>query len=270
MQVRWRADIGTEGSAILTKAYVALRSQIRRQPGITSWDNFREEMRKGPYRTRLFRGQAKAWPLQTSFHRSSRNDLNGHINQDTRELYRRLSGEVPEARIDRRDPVQNSSFIALAQHHGFPTPMLDWTKSPFVAMYFALQNALKTEPHGQTRVRVFCLDIEKVQPLVGNTQSFILTGPYLTALNALPLANRRLLPQQGVLTATNLHDIEGFLQFLEAKHDISLITAFDLDIPDPAEVMRELRTMGITAAALFPRLDGICEDLRSELFLEPD
>lgn len=134
--------------------------------------------------------------------------------------------------------------------------------------FFAIQDAISAKGNEAT-VRIFCLDLDRVQGLIGIGRSFNLTGPHLTGILPLARHNPRLLPQQGVLTATNLRDIEGFLLHLESKHSTSLVRAYDIHLPDPARVMRELRMIGVTAAALFPGVDVICQDLRSELFQEP-
>jgi hypothetical protein len=44
------------------------------------------------------------------------------------------------------------------------------------------------------------------------------------------------------------------------------LEAIDLPASERAQVMTELRMMGITAGSLFPGLDGVCEQLREQNF----
>lgn len=93
-----------------------------------SWD---EEIgrHRSPY---VFRGMTNAeYSLETSLQRfvgdSGDWDLEVHLLRNFRQ-YARKEIEQPESPFH---------LMALAQHHGLPTRLLDWTYSPTVATYFA-------------------------------------------------------------------------------------------------------------------------------------
>jgi hypothetical protein len=107
----------------------------------------------------LFRGQANAkWPLATTLERqypsallAKRYYLAASSAKPQIEAHTGLTWDIPEPPeydewIDRErmygaGQMQALEYLAYLRHHGFPSPLLDWTQSPFVAAYFALSGA---------------------------------------------------------------------------------------------------------------------------------
>lgn len=213
----------------------------------------------------LYRGQAIDYPLQTSFHRTERKILHRYLNEDLPALHRATTAVTSHV-FDMDNATQTGAFINLAQHHGYPTPLLDWTKSPFVASWFALNGWLheRKEKRRET-VRIFALD-RKAFSLLSSYQTLTLAPPHVSILEALAIENNRAIPQQGVLTLTNVQDMEAHLMLLEEQNDMKLLTAYDLPVSEIDVALNDLSLMGITRSTLFPGLESICADLRERMF----
>lgn len=162
-------------------------------------------------------------------------------------------------------PEQNAAFLNLLQHHGYPTPLLDWTHSPFVAAFFAYRYRRHRNADDQN-VRIFIFDRQEWMRDWRQIQSITFARPHFSILEALSIENHRALPQQALLSATNVDDIESYIRELEVSSGNTYLTAVDLPFVERRKVMEELSAMGITAGSLFPGLDGACEELRGRFF----
>jgi hypothetical protein len=95
---------------------------------------------------------------------------------------------------------------------------------------------------------------------------FVLPRLGISLVDFLAIENERMIPQQGVSLQSNVDDIETYIRPIENEFNVTILEAFDLPLADREGVMQELRYMGITAASMFPGLDGMCEELKERNF----
>ncbi|MFH1411796.1 MAG: FRG domain-containing protein [Candidatus Omnitrophota bacterium] len=107
----------------------------------------------------LFRGQSdSSWKLKTTLDRIEDNfsikkycgiirRIKSVIESCTSKCWNLPSIEKDIIEIGEYDriPMASYGYMAYLRHNGFPSPLLDWTRSPYIAAFFAFNEDKKTD-----------------------------------------------------------------------------------------------------------------------------
>lgn len=234
-----------------------------------SWKDFKAHLNPCDWRERyIWRGQENSeWPLRSAFHRY-RAGLAEYVRFPLKRLHPTVAS-ITKDRFDFLNDIHDRNkieFLSLIQHHGYPTPLLDWSLSPYVAAFFAFRNS-KAVSANTKYARIFKFDCNEWGTQFDDEFELVFGPQQVTVLDTIPIHNPRLAPQQAISVFMNVADIECFIKSRE-KLNKEFLSVIELPWSERPEIMKDLRSMGITAASLFPGLDGICEAYKEEYFLK--
>ena len=237
----------------------------------------------------VFRGQLSRWELTTALERQCQKsgiglnavkEIEYKMIRDFRRLY---DGN------DRETVREDTLYcLSLMQHYGAPTRLMDWTYSPFIATYFALEYA---QDHDGEDGALWCLNVdwcwEKARKVAGtkvikmrnayrNEQTFqtLYMGDKPRKLVFLEnpfLLHTRLSRQQGVflcqgdVTSSLVDNLKNLDPDGYNNMENVLKIGCKLTRESRIDALEELHQMNIDRTILFPGLEGFAKSMNYRL-----
>lgn len=238
------------------------------------------------------------WKLKSSLERA--------VERAVLDIYRPVAMVIVEEGLMRRfkrqvhhyvsDVPSNDAWMewqALMQHFGAPTRLLDWTYSFYIAAFFAIESM---EPDQTCTIWVFDgrwgyeqaisrLD-HRAQALIHedpNTKNPETVNVILNRMDPIPLIfpinpdrlNERLIIQQGAFLVPG--DVsKTFMENLVAMGDRTGLVShlmklnITLDLMELEKAIRDLNSMNINRATLFPGVDGFSAQFKNLIFMSDE
>ena len=196
----------------------------------------------------LFRGQLTDKPLIPKLGRlgiENIKEFEKNIFDDFQKRYLAFSSK----------PYNNDfDLLALGQHFGLPTRLLDWTESALVALWFATEIDIKER---NSVVWVFSPENEDILK-EKQIDPFTIKSSMVFSPNHI---SQRITAQAGWFTCHKLMNSNKFLQFETLKKYKAKLIKITIPKKLFPEIRVKLNIMGVNSATIYPDLIGLSRHL---------
>jgi FRG domain len=243
-------------------ALIKVSNKIQGHPDwhATSLEDFEEwvEIVKGKTDTTIYRGQRNYWPLLPSISRN--NDLEMVLVHE-RELLEKFKNEAP--RTLQLVPNSDWDWLVVAQHHGLPTRLLDWSFNPYVALWFAIKKAKLNDSNPEVWVMNPLIDdvvqsLDKARPFSGKRTKIFKPNFNIPRVRA----------QNGCFTLFKYVESvsKRFVPLEKNKYLGKRLVRVRITKNSLTIILKQLRAMGFKKSMMFPDTDGVARKIKEEVF----
>ena len=159
--------------------------------------------------------------------------------------------------------MEDYQFMTYLRHNGFPSPLLDWTRSPYIAAFFAFNEAKEQD------VAIF-MYIE----YAGQAKSWICGDARICSMGPNVTTHKRHHLQQCEYTFCVKEDDQSQKYYTNHEEafafeyeDQDLLEKYVIPVSQKSEFLYKLNQMNINAYSLFETEEGLMNKLSNEQFI---